>query len=198
MSTVTAHIAVSLDGYAAGPNQSADLPFGEGVDGRLHTWMFDHAEDNRDEIDGIVNAGAYIMGRNMFGPIRGEWDLDWTGWWGEEPPYRAPVFVLTHYPRDPVPMAGGTTFHFVTDGPGSALEQATAAAGDRPVDIAGGASTVNAYLQAGAIDELYLHISPVLLGAGERLFDGVSSSLELEPVHVQTSPAVTHIHYRVG
>jgi len=116
MSTVTADIAVSLDGYAAGPNQSADLPFGEGVDGRLHTWMFDHAEDNRDEIDGIVNAGAYIMGRNMFGPGRGEWDLEWKGWWGSEPPYHAPVYVLTHHRREPLEMDGGTTFTFVTDG----------------------------------------------------------------------------------
>ncbi len=116
MSTVTADIAVSLDGYAAGPNQSADLPFGEGVDGRLHTWMFDHAEDNRDEIDGIVNAGAYIMGRNMFGPGRGEWDLEWKGWWGSEPPYHAPVYVLAHHRREPLEMDGGTTFTFVTDG----------------------------------------------------------------------------------
>jgi dihydrofolate reductase len=125
---------VSLDGYAAGPNQSAELPFGEGVDGRLHTWMFDHAEDNRDEIDGIVNAGADIMGRNMFGPGRGEWDLEWKGWWGSEPPYHAPVYVLTHHRREPFEMDGGTTFTLVTDGPESALAEARRAAGERVFD----------------------------------------------------------------
>jgi dihydrofolate reductase len=142
MSTVTADIAVSLDGFAAGPNQSEELPFGEGVDGRLHTWMFDHADENRDEIDGIVNAGAYIMGRNMFGPGRGEWDLDWNGWWGPEPPYHAPVFVLTHHRREPLEMDGGTTFTVVTDGPEAALAQASRAAGDGRVAIAGGAATL--------------------------------------------------------
>jgi dihydrofolate reductase len=143
MTTVTADIAVSLDGYAAGPNQSADLPFGEGVDGRLHTWIVDHADENRAEIDAITSAGAYIMGRNMFGPGRGEWDLEWKGWWGPEPPYHAPVFVLTHHPREPLEMDGGTTFTFVTDGPESALAQARGAAGDRQVAIAGGAATLN-------------------------------------------------------
>ena len=122
MTTVSADISVSLDGYAAGPNQSADLPFGEGVDGRLHTWMFDHADDNRDEIDAITSPGAYIMGRNMFGPGR-------KGWWGPESRYHAPVFVLTHPRRGPLEMDGGTTFTFVTDGPESALAQARRAAG---------------------------------------------------------------------
>jgi dihydrofolate reductase len=132
MSTVTADIAVSLDGFAAGPNQSEELPFGEGLeDERLHTWMFEHGDKNRAEVDATLGAGAYIMGRNMFGPGRGEWDLGWTGWWQPEPPYRAPVFVLTHHRREPVEMPGGTTFIFVTDGPESALAQARRPAGMR-------------------------------------------------------------------
>jgi dihydrofolate reductase len=137
MTTVTADISVSLDGFAAGPNQSEDLPFGEGVDDRLHTWMFEHADENREEIDGIVDAGAYIMGRNMFGPGRSEWDLDWTAWWGPEPPYHAPLFALTHHEREPLAMDGGTTFTFVTDGPQSAFAQARRAAGDGRVAIPG-------------------------------------------------------------
>jgi dihydrofolate reductase len=137
------------------------------------------------------------MGRNMFGPIRGEWDPDWRGWWGEDPPYHAPVFVLTHYPRDPIEMQGGTTFHFVTDGIESALEQARAAAGDRDVDIAGGASAVRQALEIGAIEDLTLDIAPVLLGRGERLFDGVDDP-GLEPVEVVHSPWATHVRYRVG
>ena len=195
MSTVTADIAVSLDGYAAGPNQSADLPFGEGVDGRLHTWMFDHAEDNRDEIDGIVNAGAHIMGRNMFGPGRGEWDLGWTGWWQPEPPYHAPVFVLSHHRREPLEMDGGTTFTFVTDGPESALAQARAAAGDARVSIAGGPATLNQYLSLGAIDELRLHLVPITRGAGARLFDGVTG-MTFDIGHVRPTEHVVHVTLR--
>jgi len=186
---------VSLDGYAAGPNQSADLPFGEGVDGRLHTWMFDHAEDNRDEIDGIVNAGAYIMGRNMFGPGRGEWDLEWKGWWGSEPPYHAPVYVLTHHRREPLEMDGGTTFTFVTDGPESALAQARRTAGDGRVAIAGGAATLNRYLSLGAIDELRLHVVPITLGAGERVFDGVTG-LTFDIGHGRPTEHVVHVTLR--
>jgi len=175
MSTVTADIAVSLDGFAAGPNQSEQLPFGEGLeDEQLHTWMFDHAESNRAEVDAILGAGAYIMGRNMFSPGRGDWDLSWRGWWGPEPPYRAPVFVLTHHRRDPLEMDGGTTYIFVTDGPESALAQAREAAGDARVSIAGGAATLNQYLARKAVDELRLHIVPITLGAGERVFDGVT------------------------
>ena len=195
---VTCNLSISADGFIAGPNQDRDNPLGEGGI-RLHEWHFELHPDDRAVFDEWQNSpGAYVMGRNMFGPGRGEWDLEWTGWWGDEPPYHVPVYVLTHHPREPLPMAGGTTFHFVTEGIAAALEQAKAAAGAMPVEIAGGASTVNAYLQAGAIDELHLHISPMLLGAGERLFDGVSPELKLEPVHVQTSPAVTHIRYRVG
>jgi dihydrofolate reductase len=145
-----------------------------------------------------ANIGATIMGRNMFGPVRGPWpDDSWRGWWGEDPPYHHPVFVLTHHPREPLEMQGGTTSRFVTDGIESALSQARAAAGDGAVSIAGGAATVRQYLAAGLLDELYLHIAPVLLGAGERLLKDVGDPL-LEPVKVIASPAVTHIKYRVG
>jgi dihydrofolate reductase len=136
------------------------------------------------------------MGRKMFGGGPGAWDPAWRGWWGEEPPYHAPVFVLTHHARDPLPMQGGTTFHFVTDGIESALGQATAAAGDRDVLIAGGASAVRQYMAAGFLEELYLDIVPVLLGAGERLLENVGDPT-LEPVEVVPSPKVTHIRYRV-
>lgn len=166
---------------------------------RLHEWHFDPQGEDRLVIDQWQQTpGAYVMGRNMFGPGRGRWDLDWKGWWGDEPPYHAPVFVLTHHSREPLHMDGATTFHFVTDGPESALEQAKAVAGSKSVEIAGGASTVNAYLQAGAIDELHLHISPLVLGAGERLFEGVTAALRLEPVQVIGSPAVTHVKYQVA
>ena len=136
-------ISISADGYVAGPGQTADKPFGDGPIDRLHAWMFDTPDENKAEVDQVVDAGAFVMGRNMFGPDRGDWDLSWMGWWGENPPYHAPVFVLTHRPRDPLPMQGGTTFTFVTDGIHSALDQARKAAGDRDVAIAGGAATVN-------------------------------------------------------
>jgi dihydrofolate reductase len=145
---------------------------------------------------GCTAAGAYVMGRNMFSPGRGEWDLDWKGWWGDDPPYHAPVFVLTHHPREPLTMEGGTTFTFVTDGIESALTQARAAAGEMDVAIAGGAQTVNEYLAAGLIDELRLHVAPVIIGAGERLLDGVGD-LTLEPLDVRGTPLVTHLRYRV-
>jgi dihydrofolate reductase len=132
----------------------------------------------------------------MFGGGDGPWDLEWRGWWGEDPPYHAPVYVLTHEPREPLKMQGGTTFHFVTDGIESALDQARAAAGEQDVSIAGGASTVEQYLAAGLLDELYLHIVPIVLGAGERLLEGVGDP-RLEPVEVVASPAVTHVRYRV-
>ena len=135
---VTCSITVSVDGFVAGPRQSLDNPIGEGG-GRLHRWMFEQPEGNAAELAALTSAGAYIMGRNMFGPGRGEWDESWRGWWGDEPPYHAPVFVLTHHEREPLRMQGGTTFTFVTDGTGSALAQARAAAGDRSVAIAGGA-----------------------------------------------------------
>jgi dihydrofolate reductase len=199
MSYVTCDIGISLDGYSAGPNQSLEQPFGDGVgDGEaLHSWMFDHAENHQDEIAAIVDAGAFIMGRNMFSPGRGEWDLAWTGWWGEDPPYHAPVFVLTHHERAPLEMAGGTTFHFVTGGVDEALVRAREAAGERNVAIAGGASTINACLAAGHVDELRLHVAPVVLGirGGVRLFDGVGP-LELSAVGVRHTPEVTHLVYR--
>ena len=200
MPFVTSHMSISLDGFVAGPDQSEDNPLG--VDGiKLHHW---HLNDPKHQVDEAFTErllglrGAYIMGRNMFGPVRGEWgNSDWRGWWGPEPPYHAPVFVLTHHPHEPIEMEGGTTFYFITDGFDSALERAKAAAGRRDVDIAGGASTVRQAFAAGAIDELVLDVVPVLLGAGERLFDAVNDP-GLEPVEVIQSPHATHIRYRVG
>jgi dihydrofolate reductase len=198
MTRTTSHMSISLDGFVAGPEQSLENPLGIGGR-RLHEWHFDPVDEvdvpARDHL--LRPVGAYVMGRNMFGPIRGEWDEDWRGWWGEEPPYHSPVFVLTHHARDPIEMKGGTTFHFVTGGLQAALEQARSIAGDADVDIAGGASTVRQALQAGEIDELTLDIVPVLLGAGERIFDGVQDP-GLEIVEVLDSPNATHVRYRVG
>jgi dihydrofolate reductase len=196
MSKVTCDMAMSVDGFVAGPNQSPSEPFGEGVEGRLHRWMFEEPEANAAVIESLTAAGAYVMGRNMFGPGRGAWDEQWKGWWGDEPPYRAPVFVLTHHVREPLVMQGGTTFTFVTDGIEAALAQAREAAGDADVAIAGGAATVNQYLAAGLIDELRLHVAPVVLGAGERLLDGVGQ-LTLQPLAVSGTDLVTHLSYRV-
>jgi dihydrofolate reductase len=199
MSQTTCHVSISVDGFVAGPGQSRDQPLG--VDGRrLHEWHLGevtHEADVAARDDLLKVRGAYVMGRNMFGPIRGEWDEDWRGWWGGEPPYHAPVFVLTHHARDPVEMQGGTIFHFVTGGFGSALEQARAAAGDREIAIAGGASTVRQALAASALDELVLDVAPVLLGEGERLFDGVADP-GLVPIEVLHSPNATHIRYRIA
>jgi dihydrofolate reductase len=195
MSKVTCDMGMSIDGYVAGPNQSRENPLGEGAETVLHSWMFDEPEAHRAELDAIVDAGAFIMGRNMFGPIRGEWDEAWRGWWGEDPPYHAPVFVLTHHPHEPIPMEGGTTFHFVADGIESALAQAREVAGDRNVSVAGGASTVNQYLAIGAIDELRLHIAPIVFGRGERLFEGLGP-IALEAVAVTGNERVTHVTYR--
>lgn len=196
---VTCDLTISVDGYSAGHNQSEQRPFGDdGGDGwgdKLHDW-YGRPEENRAEIDRGTAARAYIMGRNMFGPVRGEWDRPWKGWWGDNPPYHGPVFVLTHHPREPQPMDGGTTFYFVTDGIKSALERAREAAGDGDVSIHGGATTVNQYLAAGLIDELRLHISPLTLGAGTRLFDGVGQ-LNLEQVESRATSSVTHLTYRV-
>lgn len=194
MPEVVCDIAVSVDGYVAGPNQREEEPLGV-RGGLLHRWMFEQPEENAAELEKITASGAFVMGRNMFGPIRGEWDREWNGWWGDEPPYHAPVFVLTHFPRDPLPMDGGTTFHFVTDGIDSALRQAKEAAGEASVAIAGGASTVNQYLAASAIDELRLHVSPVVLGSGERLFEDVGD-LELELAGSRGNELVTHVTYR--
>jgi dihydrofolate reductase len=197
---VTSGLTISVDGYSAGLNQTEQRPFGDdGGDGwgdKLHAWFTDTAEENRAEIDQMIAAKAFIMGRNMFGPVRGEWDRPWNGWWGDDPPYHAPVFVLTHHARDPQPMDGGTTYHFVTDGIESALARARAAAGDGDVAIMGGATTINQYLAAGLIDELRLHIVPLTLGAGTRLFEGVPP-LELQQVRSRATTLVTHVTYRV-
>jgi dihydrofolate reductase len=195
----TCHMSISLDGFVAGPEQSRAHPLGIRGD-ELHHWHLDeplHEADARARDALLRTRGAYVMGRNMYGPIRGPWDGDWRGWWGDEPPYHAPVFVLTHYPREPIEMAGGTTFHFVTEGFDAAFAHATAVAGERGVDIAGGASTVRQALAAGVIDELMLDIVPVLLGTGERLFDGVSDP-GFELVEVIDSPNATHVRYRIA
>ena len=186
-----AAFAVSIDGYAAGPRQGLANPLGERGP-ELMSWFFPthtfrsmHGDGTGGEQgidDGMAAAsmagmGAWILGRNMFGPVRGPWpDEEWKGWWGDTPPYHVPVFVLTHYARKPLEMKGGTTFHFVTDGIESALRQAKAAAGAKDVRIGGGVATVRQYLQAGAIDEMHLALSPVLLGEGENLFAGMNLS----------------------
>jgi dihydrofolate reductase len=209
MSSVTCHISVSLDGFVAGPSQSPENPIGEGGM-RLHEWGFateswrrqhgldggERSADSEVAEEVARGVGAHIMGRRRFGGGDGPWDETWTGGWGDDPPYHTPVFVLTHHPREPLPMQGGTTFTFVTDGVESALEHARGAAGDKDIAIAGGASAVQQYLAAGLLDELYLHIVPVVLGAGERLLQNVGDPT-LEPVEVIASPAVTHVKYRV-
>ncbi|HVE66992.1 MAG TPA: dihydrofolate reductase family protein [Solirubrobacteraceae bacterium] len=210
MSRVRCHISISLDGFVAGPNQTREEPLGEGGE-RLHDWAIATAawreshgreggEHNADA--GVVAAtqagvGAHVMGRRMFGGGDGPWDETWTGWWGEDPPFHTPVFVLTHHPRAPLEMRGGTTFEFVTEGIEAALERARAAAGDGDVAIAGGASTVNQYLAAGLLDELHLHVVPVVLGGGARLLEDVGHP-QLEPVEVVASRGVTHLKYRVA
>jgi len=210
MSKVRAHISVSLDGYVAGPNQSKENPLGEGGE-RLHDWVVPlaawrgahgHEGGTVDESARILeesreNVGAGVMGRNMFGPIGGgPWrDDEWKGWWGDEPPYRYPVFVVTHHPRDPVEMQGGTTYHFVTEGIEAALEQAKEASGGKDVMLWGGAQVVNEYLAAGVLDVLELHVVPLLLGGGARLFDGVGPAVRLEQVRAVEAPGVTHLKY---
>ena len=191
-------MSISLDGFVAGPDQSQDDPLGKRGK-ELHKWHLGDERANEDDAKASAwlgrPRGAYVMGRNMFGPIRGEWDEDWQGWWGPEPPYHAPVFVLTHHAREPLHMEGGTTFHFVTDGFDSAYAQALEVAGGEGVDIAGGASTVQQALAAGVVDELTLDIAPVLLGSGERIFDRIES-FGFEPVEVLQSPLATHIRYQ--
>ncbi|WP_345762457.1 dihydrofolate reductase family protein [Diaminobutyricibacter sp. McL0608] len=195
MGIVFSDLAVSADGFAAGLNQREEEPFGDVDQSWLTGWMFDAYDENKAEVDAIVESGATIMGRNMFGPVRGEWDRDWRGWWGPNPPYHNAVFVLTHYPQDPIEMEGGTTFHFVTDGIEAALERARAEAGEQGISVAGGAGTVNQFLAAGLLDELRLHITPSIVGAGERVFDGVPPQ-RLERVSVRATSLVTHITYR--
>jgi dihydrofolate reductase len=208
MAKVRVHnFSISLDGYGAGPDQSVDHPLGVGGN-RLHTWAFktragrqmlgqsggDEGVDNDFWMRGDESIGATVMGRNMFGPIRGPWgDEEWRGWWGDEPPYHHPVFVLTHHPHDPIPMEGGTTFHFVTDGIEAALDEALAAANGENVRIGGGVATIQEYLAAGLIDELHVVITPVLLGGGERLFDRLDGAeARYECVELVGTPNVVH------
>jgi len=199
---VVATITISLDGFVAGPNQSLEDPLGERGE-ELHEWLFSEAEPASADVTGeILGGAAVIQGRNMFGPIRGEWPDDaWKGWWGDDPPYHVPVFVLTHHEREPVEMLGGTTFHFVTGGIEEALERARAAAGGGRISVAGGASTIRQFLTAGLLDRLILSIAPITLGAGERLFDGVElggeAGIRLRPAQVFENAAATHIVYDV-
>jgi dihydrofolate reductase len=207
------NLSISLDGYVAGPGQSLEKPIGEGGPA-LHGWIFETRfgrrmigqEGGSEGVDdqflarGVQGIGATVMGRNMFGPVRGGWDdgdaqaPPWTGWWGDEPPFHHPVYVLTHHARPPLEMQGGTTFHFVTDGIESALGQAFDAAGGADVRLGGGAETVQQYLGAGLVDELHLAIVPVLLGAGERLFEqSVAVPPGFECVELVASPAVAHV-----
>jgi dihydrofolate reductase len=199
---------MSLDGYSAGTDQSLEHPLGvrgpEIMDWFFPTRVFcrmhgagagETGRDNAMAERGFEGIGAWILGRNMFGPIRGPWpDENWKGWWGEEPPYHVPAFVLTHYPRAPLVMAGGTTFRFVTDGIHSALAQARAAAGDRDVRLGGGVATVREYLRAGLIDEMHLAVRPILLGAGEPLFQGLDMrALGYQVVDHVAGERATHV-----
>jgi dihydrofolate reductase len=213
MSKLRCQITTSLDGYVAGPNQSVEIPLGEGGE-ELHEWAFPtkafralHGDAGGGETginddvlrEAFKNLGATIMGRNMFGPVRGPWGPNpWRGWWGDDPPFGHPVFVLTHYAREPLVMEGGTTFHFVTEGIESALTQARNAAGARDVALGGGASIVQQYLAAGLLDEIEIHIVPLLLGGGARLLDHLDvSKVKLEPMRTIAGPGVSHLKYRV-
>jgi dihydrofolate reductase len=207
------NFTISFDGYGAGVNQTLEHPMGDLPEGGLHQWMFatryGHEmmgkEGGSEGVDhdfaraGDANIGATIMGRNMFGPVRGGWEngADWTGWWGPEPPYHHPVFVLTNHPHDPIPMEGGTTFHFITDGIESALEQAYAAADGQDVRIGGGASTVQQYLRAGLVDEMHIVVNQLLVGAGERLFDHLDGGPQgFECAELLASDTVVHATFK--
>ncbi len=204
-------ISISLDGFVAGPNQSEEHPLGEGAT-QLHEWALGLEAWRRPhgKEGGETNAssavleesqqgiGAVIMGRNMFGGS-GAWDEHpWDGWWGDDPPFHVPVFVVTHHPREPLAMQGGTTFHFVTEGIESALAQAREVAGEADISLGGGAEVAQQYLQAGLVDQMQLHLVPVLLGGGEPLFDSLEGAgLELEQVRVVEGAGVTHLKYRL-
>jgi dihydrofolate reductase len=205
------NFSISLDGYGAGPNQSRDNPLGERGE-ELHHWALatrgarrlfgmeggGEGLDDKWWAEGEQGIGATIMGRNMFGPIRGPWGSEqWTGWWGDDPPYHHPVFVLTHHPHPPIPMQGGTTFHFVTEGIAAALERAFEAADGKDVRLGGGAATIQQYLRARLLDELHVAMVPILLGGGERLFDNLGDAPSgYECVELVSSPSVTHIRLR--
>ncbi|MDX6644889.1 MAG: hypothetical protein QOK40_616 [Miltoncostaeaceae bacterium] len=211
MARLRLSITMSLDGYVAGPNQSVEHPLGEGGH-RLHEWAFavrtfrethgmeGGATGPDDDVaaETLQNVGAHIMGRNMFGGGAGPWGDDpWTGWWGDDPPFHAPVFVLTHHAREPLEMQGGTTFHFVTDGIEAALERARDAAGDMDVSLGGGAGAAQQYIKAGLVDEMEIHVVPVLLGGGARLFENVDGrQAAFECVRGICSPSVSHYKYR--
>jgi dihydrofolate reductase len=211
MARLRCQISVSLDGFVAGPNQSEEHPLGEGGE-RLHEWVVALAAWRRPhgKAGGEVNAstpifeeylenvGATIMGRNMFGGGPGPWGDDpWQGWWGDEPPFHTPVFVLTHHQREPLPKRGGTTFDFVTEGIEVAFERAREAAEGKDVSLAGGAEAIQQYLAAGLVDQLLLNVVPILLGGGSRLFDGLEGvELGLEPSRALAAPGVTHLEYR--
>jgi dihydrofolate reductase len=210
MSKVRVHISVSADGYVAGPNQSLENPLGEGGEG-LHEWLIvlqawraphglEGGEVNVSTTvaeESQANVGAEIMGRGKFGGGPGPWsDEPWTGWWGDEPPFHMPVFVLTHHEREPLTLSD-TTFTFVTGGIEEALEQARSAAAGKDVFLGGGASIINQYLAAGHVDELELHVVPIVLGGGARLFDGVGQGVKLEQTRAVEAPGVTHLKYRV-
>ncbi len=214
MSKLRCHISISLDGFVAGPNQSEENPLGEGGE-RLHDWVVSLAawrqahgmqggevnESTRIVEESVANIGAGVMGRNMFGPPGGgPWgDEQWTGWWGDDPPFHYPVFILTHHARDPLEMEGGTTFHFVTDGIESALAQARKAAAGKDVLLSGGGNITQQYLAAGLLDELELHIVPMLLGDGARLFaDRRNAEVKLEQIRAVEAPGVAHVKYRVA
>ena len=212
MSNVRADITMSLDGYSAGPDADLEDPLGKGGE-RMHEWALgaqswreshglEGGERNVDSdiiAESVGATGAVVMGRKMFSGGSGAWEQDpqARGWWGDDPPFHAPVFVLTHHRREPVPMEGGTTFNFVTDGIESAIEQARAAAGEQDVLVAGGASAVQQAIAAGLLDELQVHVAPVFLGGGVRLFDGIAADVGLELARVVDSPKVTHLRYRV-
>ena len=204
-----AAFSISLDGYGAGPDQGLQQPLGRGAEA-LHEWLLPTRTfqekvvgksggttgiDDDFAAQSFENVGAWIMGRNMFGPVRGAWpDESWKGWWGDNPPYHVPAFVLTHHPRRPIEMAGGTTFHFVTDGIEAALERARDAAGAKEIRIGGGVSAVRQYLQARLIDEMHLAISPVLLGRGEALFAGIDlPELGYRVTKQVATEAATHV-----
>lgn len=212
MSKLTFDLTMSLDGFIAGPNQTLEQPLGEGGE-RIHEWMVGLASfRERHGMDGgettadsdvldesVANTGAVLMGRRMFSGGAGPWEADpkADGWWGDDPPFHVPVFVLTHHARETVTKQGGTSFTFVTDGIEAALEQARAAAGDKDIAIAGGADVVQQYLTAGLVDEFQVHVAPLVLGDGVRLFDLLAGKPEIEGIRVIGSPGVTHLKYRV-
>jgi dihydrofolate reductase len=196
MSKVTCGVGMSLDGFIAGNNMTLKKPFGDASPRFFHSWRFDEPEKHKAELESLTAAGAFIMGRNMFGPKELQSDNSWKGWWGDNPPYHAPVFIISHSEHDPISMQGGTTFTFVTDGIESAMKQAKTAAGGSDVAIAGGANVINQFLAAGLIDELWLHINPLIIGSGQRLFKDIPA-IKLKPLEVRTTDLVTHIKYAI-